>query len=59
MLYVDDNFIIGDNKIIDEAITALKQNEVKFLVDKKRAWFGQLHLIEYLKKKFGDWVKNV
>ena len=67
--------MIKDVEVIDEAIIALNETglvlkvmkgiqdylscKVKFSKDKKRAWLGQLHLIEILVKKFGNHVKNI
>ena len=61
-LYVDDNLMIGDSAMIDDAILALKNKglvlktveglqdylscKIKISKDKKCAWLGQRHLIE-------------
>ena len=74
-LYVDDNIMICVIEAIDGAISALKENglglmimegmqdylscEIKFSMNKKRAWLGQPHLIKTLDKKFGKCVKDV
>ena len=74
-LYVDNNLMVGNVEAIDDAIAAHKENrlickimeglkyylscEVKFLMDKKRAWVGQPHLIKNLAKKFGNCTKIV
>ena len=74
-LYVDDNLMVGDIKAIDDAIAALKNNglvlkiveelqdylsyKVKFLMDKKRGWLGQAHVIKNLEKKYGKCVHDV
>ena len=61
-LYVDDNLMVGNIEVIDDAITAIilwywlqdyLSCKIKFSMDKKRAWLGQLHLIKNLDKKFG------
>ena len=60
--------MVGNPDEIDAAITALKENElvlkvvkglqdylsckVEFLLDKKRACLGQVHLIKSLEEKF-------
>ena len=33
--------------------------KVKFLADNKRAWSGQLHLIENMEKKFDSWIEKI
>ena len=68
-LYLNDNLMIGDIAIIDDAIEALKNKglvlkimeglqdylscKIKFSNDKKHAWPGQSHLIKNLESKFG------
>ena len=72
-LFVIDNLMKGKVKAIDETTTALKENwlilkivkglqnylscEVKFAMDKKRAWLRQSHLNENLDKKMAVVVK--
>ena len=66
--------MVGDIEAIDVAIVDLQENglvfkivkelqdylscKVKFSGGKKQAWLGQPHLIENLKKKFGEPIKN-
>ena len=73
--YVDSSLMMGDDKAIADAMTALKENglvlkivgglqdflscKVKFSVNKNRAWLGQPHLIEIIEKKFGYQIKNI
>ena len=62
-LYVDDNLMVGNTRVIYEEIEAngfvIKVVEglqdylfckVKFSLDKKRAWLGKPHLIKSVKK---------
>ena len=74
-LYVDDNLMIGDNAMIDDAILVLKNKglllkimeglkdylscKIKISEDKKHAWLGQPHLIKNLKSKFEKLVNEV
>ena len=67
---IHDNLIVGDNKVIDETITAPKENGLvlkivkklqdylsfreKSFMDEKMTNLGQPHLIKSLEEKFGD-----
>ena len=71
---VDDDSMVSHPEAIVDAIAALKENglgqkvveglqnylscEVRLLLDKKRAWLEQPHLIKSL-KKFSEQVKRV
>ena len=74
-LFVDDNWMEGNPEEIDETIEApwksssvLKVMEglqdylsckVRFLLDKKRTWLWQSHIIESFYNKFEDQVDKV
>ena len=71
-LHIDNNLMIGDIKAINgfnaenrlvlkimEGLQDYLSCEVKFSIDRKRAWLGQPHLIKNLVKKFDDHVKNI
>ena len=73
-IYVDDNFMVSHKEALDEAIDQIKSTfDIKiqteetdylgceFLVseDNKKGWFGQLHVIKSLSKKFGHFMENV
>ena len=70
-IYVDDNYLVGDQDAIDEATNQLKekfsikiedeQNDYlgcEFHMSEVGGWLGQPHIIKALEMKFGDILKN-
>ena len=55
-IYVDDNFLVGHEEALNEAIDQIESTndylECKFLVseDNKKGWLGQPHVIKSLSK---------
>ena len=74
-LYVDDCLCIGDKEAINEVLELMKREglslkveenltdylscELTFDKKKEKAWLGQPHLIEKLRKKFGEEVQDM
>lgn len=74
-IYVDDCLFCGTTKMIEDTIEGIKKHglEVKvednmtdylscnvvFDKDKQMGWLGQPHLLNNLKKKFGDMVRHL
>jgi hypothetical protein len=75
LIHVDDAFTAGNRKAIDAVVEEIKSNglnvtvehkltdylssEIRFSKDKKRAWIGQPHMINKIKKIFGEEVQGM
>jgi hypothetical protein len=73
--YVDDNYVIGNDEIIQDTIEKIKKSgfgvtvedtltdylscKILFNNEKTKAWLGQPHLIKKLERKFGSMVSNL
>ena len=70
-IYVDDNYLVGNQDAIDEATNQLKekfsikiedeQNDYlgcEFHMSEVGGWLGQPHIFKALEMKFGDILKN-
>ena len=74
-LYVDDCLCIGHDKAIEETIKQLKQEglslkiegtlkdylscEIRFNMERTKAWIGQPHLLKSLEAKFGEKARTM